>query len=83
MLKNAQKDFIQRHIGPSKEEQKVMLKELGYNNLDELIDKFKSDDEYNVHIQREAVTYILRAKRGSQRLTAKERLISIIISNRY
>ena len=31
MLKNAQKDFIQRHIGPSKEEQKVMLKELGYN----------------------------------------------------
>ena len=39
MLKNAQKDFIQRHIGPSKEEQKVMLKELGYNNLDELIAK--------------------------------------------
>ncbi len=39
MLKNAQKDFIQRHVGPSKEEQKVMLKELGYNNLDELIAK--------------------------------------------
>jgi len=39
MLKNAQKDFIQRHIGSSKEEQKVMLKELGYNNLDELIAK--------------------------------------------
>ena len=39
MLKNAQKDFIQRHIGTSKEEQKVMLKELGYNNLDELIAK--------------------------------------------
>ena len=39
MLKNAQKDFIQRHIGASKEEQKVMLKELGYNSLDELIAK--------------------------------------------
>ena len=39
MLKNAQKDFIQRHIGPSKEEQKAMLKELGYNNLDDLIAK--------------------------------------------
>ena len=39
MLKNAQKDFIQRHIGPSKEEQKAMLKELGYNSLDDLIDK--------------------------------------------
>ena len=30
MLKNAQKDFIQRHIGPSDEEQNIMLKELGY-----------------------------------------------------
>ena len=39
MLKNAQKDFIQRHIGPSKEEQKAMLKELGYNSLDDLIAK--------------------------------------------
>ena len=37
MLKNAQKDFIQRHIGPSIEEQNIMLKELGYKNLDELI----------------------------------------------
>jgi glycine dehydrogenase len=37
MLKNAQKDFIQRHIGPSVDEQSVMLKELGYKNLDELI----------------------------------------------
>ena len=37
MLKNAQQDFIQRHIGPSKEEQTAMLKELGYENLDELI----------------------------------------------
>ena len=37
MLKNAQKDFIQRHIGPSVEEQNIMLKELGYKDLDELI----------------------------------------------
>ena len=37
MLKNAQKDFIQRHIGPSEKEQDLMLKELGYKNLDELI----------------------------------------------
>ena len=37
MLKNAQKDFIQRHIGPSVEEQNVMLKELGYKDLNELI----------------------------------------------
>ena len=38
MLKNAQKDFIQRHIGPSEEEQNTMLKELGFKNLDELIE---------------------------------------------
>ena len=37
MLKNAQKDFIQRHIGPSVDEQNVMLKELGYQSLDDLI----------------------------------------------
>ena len=38
MLKNAQKDFIQRHIGPSEEEQNIMLQELGFKNLDELIE---------------------------------------------
>ena len=37
MLKNAQKNFIQRHIGPSEAEQDIMLKELGYKSLDELI----------------------------------------------
>ena len=30
MLKNAQKDFIKRHIGPSETEQENMLKELGF-----------------------------------------------------
>ena len=39
MLKNAQKDFIQRHIGPSEKEQETMLQKLGYKNLDELIEK--------------------------------------------
>ncbi len=37
MLHNSQKDFIKRHIGPTKEEQLKMLKELGYNSLDDLI----------------------------------------------
>ena len=39
MLKNAQKDFIKRHIGPTEAEQKIMLQELGFNSLDELISK--------------------------------------------
>ena len=38
MLKNAQKDFIQRHIGPSEKEQEIMLNELGYKSLDNLIE---------------------------------------------
>ena len=51
--------------------------------LDDLIDKFKSDDEYYAHIQRQAVSRILRAKGDNQRPTAEERLIGIVISNRY
>jgi hypothetical protein len=51
--------------------------------LDELIDKFKSDDEYYAHIQRQTVSHILRTKGCNQRPTAEERLISIVISNRY
>ena len=35
----SQKDFIKRHIGPSDTEQNFMLKELGFKNLDELINK--------------------------------------------
>ena len=31
-------EFIRRHIGPSTEEQSVMLKALGYESLDALID---------------------------------------------
>jgi glycine dehydrogenase len=53
MLKNAQKDFIQRHIGPSVDEQNIMLKELGYKNLDELIkdtvpEKILSKDDLEI-----------------------------------
>ena len=51
--------------------------------LDDLIDKFKSDDEYYAHIQRKAVSHILRSKAGNQRPSAEERLISIIVHNRY
>ena len=51
--------------------------------LDELIDKFKSDDEYYAHIQRQAVSHILRAKGSNQKSTAEQRLINIIINNRY
>ena len=47
MLKNAQKDFIQRHIGPSVDEQNIMLKELGYKNLDELIKDTVPFDVYD------------------------------------
>ena len=37
MLQNSERDFIKRHIGTSEEEQKKMLNQLGYKNLDDLI----------------------------------------------
>jgi glycine dehydrogenase len=37
MIDNNSKEFIYRHIGPSELEQKSMLKELGYNSLDDLM----------------------------------------------
>ena len=39
MLKSSQKDFIKRHIGPSKADQQKMLNELGFDSLDELISR--------------------------------------------
>ncbi len=38
MLPNSEKDFLKRHIGPSKEDQSKMLKKLNYKSLDDLID---------------------------------------------
>ena len=38
MLPNSEKDFLKRHIGPSKEDQLKMLNELNYKSLDDLID---------------------------------------------
>ena len=37
MLPNSEKDFIKRHIGPSKEDQSKMLKELNYQSIDDLM----------------------------------------------
>ena len=37
MLHNSEKDFIKRHIGPSKKDEKDMLGQLGYQNISELI----------------------------------------------
>ncbi len=38
MLHNSEKDFIKRHIGLSKKDEKTMLSELGYKSLNELIE---------------------------------------------
>ena len=38
MLPNSEKDFIKRHIGLSKADEKNMLSELGYKSLDDLIE---------------------------------------------
>ena len=51
--------------------------------LDQLIDKFKKDDEYFAHIQRKAVTRILNKNTKNSRPSAEERLLNIVINNRY
>ena len=37
MIDNNSKEFIYRHIGPTETEQQSMLKEVGYNSLDDLM----------------------------------------------
>ena len=48
MLPNSEKDFLRRHIGPSKEDQSKMLKELNYKSLDDLIDNTVPEKGSNV-----------------------------------
>ena len=50
--------------------------------LDQLIEKFKTDDEYNAHIQRQTVSHILRHK-SKEKKTAEDRLIEMVINSRY
>ena len=50
--------------------------------LDQLIEKFKTDDEYNAHIQRQTVSHILRNKLKEKK-TAEDRLIEMVINLRY
>ena len=38
MIDNSSKEFIYRHIGPSEEEQKTMLKAVGYSSLEDLME---------------------------------------------
>ena len=38
MIDNNSKEFIYRHIGPSEEEQKIMLKAVGYSSLEDLME---------------------------------------------
>ena len=37
MIDNNSKEFIYRHIGPTEIEQQSMLKEVGYNSLEDLM----------------------------------------------
>ena len=53
MIDNNSKEFIYRHIGPTEAEQKSMLKDIGYNSLDELMkntvpEKILLKDELNI-----------------------------------
>ena len=52
--------------------------------LDQLIEKFKSDDKYFAHIQRQATSHILTRKiTSTQKLTAVQRLLDLVVKYRY
>ena len=63
--------------------QEIKFTEEEDKQLDDLIDKFKSDDAYYAHILRQTVSHIFRQKGDNRRPTAEERLINIVVSNRY
>ena len=62
MLYNSQKDFIRRHVGPSDNDQQKMLKELNFNNLDELIN---STSWRITHMLRLVSQFVRRLVKGS------------------
>ena len=52
--------------------------------LDQLIEKFKSDDDYFAHIQRQATSHILTQKiTSTQKPTAEQRLLDLVVKYRY
>ena len=52
--------------------------------LDQLSEKFKSDDKYFAHIQRQATSHILTQKiTSTQKPTAEQRLLDLVVKSRY
>ena len=52
--------------------------------FDQLIEKFKSDDKYFAHIQRQATSHILTQKiTSTQKPTAERRLLDLVVKYRY
>ena len=52
--------------------------------LDQLIEKFKSDDKYFAHTQRQATSHILNQKiTSTQKPTAEQRLLDLVVKYRY
>ena len=54
------------------------------NELDKLIERFKSNDQYFAYIQRKAVTFTLTQKlKENKKPTTEERLLKLIVKNRF
>ena len=54
------------------------------NELDQLIERFKSNDEYFAYIQRQVVTHILSENiKDKKKPTAELRLLDLVKKTRY
>ena len=77
-------DFSQRHIGPNEAEQKAMLKEMGYNSIEELINKTIPKDirlnrDLNITTKMSEQEYLAHIKE----IGAKNRIYKTYIGQGY
>ena len=90
MLHNSQKDFIKRHIGPSEKDQNKMLKELGYNSLDHLIEStvpekilFKEIYGYDAEQINDCVGTGASGDLASATMTARNAILNLGMDQEY
>ena len=87
MLPNSEKDFLKRHIGPSKEDQSKMLKELNYQSLDDLIDntvpeKIKFKGELNIGESNSEYEALRKLRAISKKIKFTQILLAWVIMER-
>ena len=88
LIMNLHNDFIERHIGPSKEDSLNMLKELNYDSLDQLIDQtipknIKLNNELNISKSISEPRYLELIKNLGKKIKTTEVILALDITIQY